>query len=69
MGYNAYQYETSPRKLKFEDDMPPKKSPNKPKNKAKKINKTKKVEIKSKKVQDKIKAKEAKTARDRKSVV
>jgi outer membrane murein-binding lipoprotein Lpp len=63
MGY--YQYGTSARKLKPEYDAPPKKSPKKSKTKAKtkKNSKTKKVEVKSKKIKDNLKAKELKTAR------
>ena len=58
MGYNAYQYETSPRKLRPEENIPPKKSPKK--NQKLKNNNTKE---KIKKQQEKIKAREIKIAR------
>lgn len=56
MGNYAYQYETSPRKLKPEYDIPKKKKT------PKKANKTTKPKIKSKMLKDKIKAKEIKNA-------
>jgi cell division protein FtsL len=58
MGNYGYQYGTSPRKIKFEEDTPKKKSPKKPKK-----NNAKKPKIKSKKLKEKIKAKETVTAR------
>jgi len=55
----AYQYGTSPRKLKSEYDTPKKRSPKK----LKKTNTSmKKVKIKSKKVQEKLKAQESRVA-------
>lgn len=61
----AYQYETSPRKIKPEYDTPKRKN-NSNKNIA---SKTAKPKIKSKKIQNKIKAKEAKLARINFSIV
>ena len=66
MGY-SYQYGTSPRKLKPEEDMPPKKSPNKKvktaPQKTSANNKKAKPKTKAKKYKDKAKLKEEKVVR------
>lgn len=64
MGY-SYQYGTSPRKLKPEEDMPPKRSPSKKvKNVPKKTSaNNKKPKTKSKKTKDKAKLQEEKIVR------